>query len=460
MTSQTVTSSLADYIRSKPAKIRQAWVDSLPPARQRALLHDWTFWGRPSQLIPGTSGAAIQQQEWRFWLALAGRGWGKTLTGAQTVRQWATNPKERILLVAPTAADVRDVMIEGPSGLMSCYPADSRPIYLPTRHLIVFPSGAIGITRSADEPERLRGPQFTKFWADELCAWKYIEEAWAQIQFGFRLPGDSLKGVITTTPKPFKTLKWLAAHKKTVVTHGSSYENRTNLSPDYFADVIAPYEGTRLGRQEINAEILEDVPGALWTQALIDRYRVTTYPSPFVRVVIPIDPAVSAGENSSETGIGVVGLMNDGHAYVLEDCSGRYQPNEWAVIAINLLRKWRADLIVGEVNNGGDLVESNLRSVNPNIPYRQVRASRGKLRRAEPVANLYEQGRVHHWIDPDNPTHLQQLETQMCSYVAGTDQDSPDRMDWLVWGITELLIDLDQTPTTQAIGQRVQISRY
>lgn len=452
--------SLAEWIASRPPELRNQAIRSLSQSKQRELLHDWSFWARPSQLQPGVAGAAIDRSDWRFWLALAGRGWGKTRVGAETVRQWAENPKERILMVAPVAADVREVMIEGPSGLLSCYPANSRPIYYPTRHLVAFPSGAVGITRSADEPERLRGPQFTKFWADELCAWRFIDEAWSQLQFAFRLRSKYLRAVITTTPKPLKVLKALAANPRTVVTRGSSYENRSNLADEWFQDVIVPYEGTRLGRQEINAEILEDIPGALWTRKLIDDHRVNVLPMPFVRIVVPVDPAVSTGENSSETGIVVVGLLANGHAYVLEDLSGRYAPNEWANVAIKALARWHGDLIVGEVNNGGDLVESNLRAVNPNIPFRQVRASRGKLRRAEPVANLYEQGRIHHWKNPGNPAHLEQMEEQMCSYVAGSDQDSPDRMDALVWGITELLIDLDQTPTVQGIVQRVQISRF
>lgn len=360
-------------------------------------------------------------------------------------------------MIAPVAGDVREVMIEGPSGLLSCYPPNARPLYVPHRNRILFPSGAVGITRSADEPERLRGPQFTKFWADELCAWRYIEEAWSQIQFGFRLPGESLRGVITTTPKPVKTLLNIKAHKNTVVTTGSSYENDANIAPDYFADVIAPYEGTRMGRQEIDAEILTDIPGALWALALIDRYRESTYPD-FIRIVIAIDPAVSKGENSSETGIVVVGLKDNGHFWVLEDASGKYSPVEWARKVTGLFKKWRADMVCGEVNNGGDLVEANLRAISPNIPFRQVRASRGKLRRAEPAANLYEQGRAHHWIDPHNPKHLEILENQMCSYVAGLEQDSPDRMDALVWGVFELLIDQEQSTHYQSLVVPVRIS--
>lgn len=420
-------------------------------AQKTAILTDWGFWARKNQMLP--PGA------WVLWAILAGRGFGKTRTGAETVRKWVEQGYRRIHLVGATAADARDVMVQGESGLLSVFPSHQRPLYEPSKRLITFHTGAVAITFSADEPERLRGPQCEAFWADELAAWNYLEAAWDNLMFGFRLGSDP-RGVITTTPKPLKLLKSILADKNTVVTRGSSYENRSNLAPAFFQAIVKKYEGTRLGRQELMAEVLDDVPGALWTLSLIDRYRVAVYPSPFTRIVIPIDPAVSTGENSSETGISVVGLGQDGHIYVLEDLSGKYPPMEWARIAIDALRRWRADLIVGEVNNGGDLVEANLRAVNPNIPFRQVRASRGKLRRAEPVSNLYEQGRVHHVIKSDDPRHLELLESQMCSYVAGSDQDSPDRMDALVWGITELLIDVEQTDTYQPIVQRVRISRF
>lgn len=396
---------------------------------------------------------------WVLWMILAGRGFGKTRTGAETVRQWVDAGYKRIHLVGATASDARDVMVQGESGILSVFPRGQRPLYEPSKRLITFHTGAIAVTFSADEPERLRGPQCEAFWADEMAAWNYMEAAWDNLMFGFRLGSDP-RGVITTTPKPLKLLKSILADKNTVVTRGSSYENRSNLAPAFFDSIVTKYEGTRLGRQELLAEILDDVPGALWTQDLIDRHKVRTYPTPFLRIVIPIDPAVSTGENSSETGIGVVGLHQNGHVYVLEDLSGRYGPREWAKVAIDALKRWHADLIVGEVNNGGDLVEANLRAVNPNIPFRQVRASRGKLRRAEPVANLYEQGRVHHWVNSENPRHLEALESQMCSYVAGMDQDSPDRMDMLVWGITELLIDVDQTPSYKSVVTPVSISRF
>jgi phage terminase large subunit-like protein len=440
-----------ESLSSLPERQWNQVIDSLSLEECQALLYNWKANARPNQQEP-------THRNWSYWLILAGRGFGKTRTGAETIRSYVER-YSIIHLVGATAADVRDVMVDGESGLRNCFPPHQPIDYEPSKRLITFHTGAIARLFSADEPERLRGPQCEAFWADEIAAWNYAQEAWDNLLFGFRL-GNDPRGIITTTPKPIKLLKEIIADPDTVITRGSSYENRSNLAPKFFNSIIRKYEGTRLGRQELMAELLEDVPGALWTQELIDRHKVRTYPQPFLRIVIPIDPAVSTGENSSETGIGVVGLGKDGHIYVLEDLSGKYAPMEWARIAIEALKRWRADLIVGEVNNGGDLVEANLRAVNPNIPFRQVRASRGKLRRAEPVANLYEQGRVHHVISASDPTNLQQLESQQCSYVAGMDQDSPDRMDALVWGVTELLIDVEQSVSSQPIVSRVQISRF
>jgi phage terminase large subunit-like protein len=370
---------------------------------------------------------------------MAGRGWGKTRVGAETVRGWAEDPTERILMIAPTSSDVQDTMINGPSGLMSCYPPDKRPKYNSSRHIIEFPSGAIGITRSAEEPERLRGPQFKKFWFDELCACQYPQESWDQVMFGFRLPTPALRGIITTTPKPIKTLKSIIANPSTVVTRGSSYDNRLNLSEAYYQNVITPYEGTRLGRQEINAELLLDTPGALWTQSMIDASRVILSDLPqCVRVVVAIDPAVSAGDESDETGIIVAGIDHRQHIYVIADGTQRSSPRDWAFAACRLFLRWDADRMVAEVNNGGDLVEANIRGVHPGIPYRGVRASRGKYVRAEPVAALYEQGRVHH------VGMFRELEDQMCSYVPGLEAKSPDRMDALVWAVYDLLLQVQE----------------
>jgi phage terminase large subunit-like protein len=443
-------SSLAELLASLPEPERQALINSQTEDELQARLYDWRFWARPSQLRPGTVGAAITRADWRYWLVKAGRGFGKTRTGAETVREWAEGPNERILMIAPTAADVREVMIEGPSGLMACYPPDRRPDYNSSRHLVTFPSGAIGITRSADEPERLRGPQFTKFWADELCAWRFAQLAWDQIMFGFRLPGAELQAVITTTPKPIAVMKKLIANQRTVVTSGSSNENRSNLSDAYFQDVIAPYVGTRLGRQEIDAELLEDTPGALWTRQLIDAARISLYEVQLhialvQRVVVAIDPAVTSTEESDETGIVVVGLTVSGHILVFDDLSMRDTPSRWAKAAIAALRFRRGDRIIGEVNNGGDLVERNIRVEDPNIPFRAVRASRGKQVRAEPVAAMYEQGRVHH------VGSFPLLEDEMCNWTPG--MKSPSRMDALVWGITELAnLDPEERSVTVVYG--------
>ena len=408
--------------------------------------YDWRLNGRPSQLVPGTPGAAIQRIDWNFWLILAGRGYGKTRTGGETVREWAEDPDERILIVGPTwTDDIENTMLDGPSGLMSCYPPNGRrPVYNSSSHEIIFPSGAVGITRSGSEPERLRGCQFRKFWIDELCAMQYSQEVWNQIMFGFRLPGARIQGLITTTPKPLNVLKALAKNPRTVLTTGSSYENRAHLSPEYYSEAIAPYVGTRLGRQEIFAEILEDVPGALWTRANIEANRIKpdaggSYPiqwDKIERIVVGVDPAVTNRENSDETGIVVCALTLSHHVLVLADRSLRASTDTWARAVIEAYRYFRADRVIGEANQGGDLIEMALRTIDPSVSYKAVRATRGKAIRAEPVAALYEQGRVHH-AGPG----LETLEDQLCTWSPQVDTWSPDRLDALVWAITELLVD-------------------
>jgi len=347
-------------------------------------------------------------------------------------------------------------MIEGPNGgLLSCYPPGQQPHYEPSKgHLITWPNGNIAYCFSADEPERLRGPQCCRFWADELATWRFGQEAWDNLMFGFRI-GDELRSVITTTPKPTELLRSIMNDPACIVTRGSTYDNRRNLSPQFFQTVIKKYEGTRLGRQELLAEVLEDIPGALWNMATIDRLRVKLIDVRFNvinRIVVAIDPAVTSGEESDETGIVVAGLTISGHVIVMDDLSCKESPLGWAKIAIDGFRKWKADRIVAEVNNGGDLVAGNMRAVDPNIPFRAVRASRGKAVRAEPVAALYEQGRVHHI------GYFAELEKQMCSYVPGASMKSPDRMDALVWAITELVIDCEAQSVVQYYGQGYEIS--
>lgn len=443
---QQDNASLIELLGRLPESEKIDYYSSLTEEEATALEYDWRVNARQNQLLP--SGA------WVLWLILAGRGFGKTRTGAETVRQWVEQGYQRIHLVGATASDARDVMVQGESGLLSVFPPHQRPLYEPSKRMITFHTGAVAVTFSAEEPERLRGPQCEAFWCDELAAWSFLQDAWDNLMFGFRLGSDP-RGIITTTPKPLKLLKDIIADSNTIVTRGSSYENRSNLAPAFFQAIVKKYEGTRIGRQELLAEILEDVPGALWTRQLIEAGRKPGYPAPLARIVVAVDPAVSRGENSSETGIIVVGLDWGGHVYVLQDLSMKGSPGEWGRVVVSALASWRGDMIVGEVNNGGDLVESNVRAINPNIPFRQVRASRGKLVRAEPVANLYEQGRVHHV-----GAGFVQLEDQMCSYVPNSDLDSPDHMDALVWGITELLIDIEQTESYKPIVQRVQISRF
>ena len=336
----------------------------------------------------------------------------------------------RWAIVAPTFSDARDTCAEGVSGVVQIlreygtlkdYNRSIGEIVLTNKSRIKLFSG--------EEPQRLRGPQFHGGWFDELAAFKY-PEAWDQYQFGLRL-GDHPQTVITTTPRPIKLIKQLQARDGVYVQRGSTFDNAANLAASALAELRLAYEGTRLGRQELYGEIIDEVDGALWTQQMIESSRTQEAP-PLARIVVAIDPAVTSGDGSDETGIVVAGITNDGHYYVLDDLTLRASPEQWARVAVNAYHKWKADRIVGETNNGGDMIELLLRQVDPMIAYRKVTATRGKLVRAEPVAALYEQSRAHHvGIFP-------QLEDQMCNYTIDS-QESPDRMDALVWAMHELL---------------------
>jgi phage terminase large subunit-like protein len=402
---------------------------SLTDAEVDALRHTWSFWARPKQLLP--------PGDWRVALYLAGRGWGKTRVGAQAITQWVEKGKaRRIALVAPTAGDARDVVVEGESGLLAVAPPWLRPTYESSKRRVTWPNGAIATLYTADEPNRLRGPQHDAAWCDELAAWRY-PEAWDMLMFGLRLGSDP-RVVVTTTPRPTAIVKALIARAMVSetdvrVVRGATHENRGNLPRSFFEQIVAQYEGTRLGRQELYAEILDDNPGALWTQALIDSARVTR-PPVLKRVVVGVDPAVSADEHSDETGIVVVGLGDDGHGYVLDDVSGIYTPSQWARTVARVYAAHEADRVIAEVNQGGDLVEANLRACDATMAYTAVRATRGKAVRAEPVAALYERGRVHH------VGNLARLEDQMCGWDPTTAERSPDRVDALVWAVTSLML--------------------
>jgi phage terminase large subunit-like protein len=388
------------------------------------LLFDWDIWSRPKQREP--------QGDWRVWLILAGRGFGKTRTGAEYIRkQVEKNICGRIALVGRTAADVRDVMVEGESGILAASHPNRRPKYEPSKRRLTWPNGAIATTYSADEPDTLRGPQHDGFWADEPAAWKY-DDTWDQLMFGLRL-GKNPRGVATTTPRPTKLIKSLVASPTTYVTRGNTYENRAHLAPAFLEQIIRKYEGTRLGRQELNAEILEDTEGALWQRdSMLEAYRVTKHP-PLIRIGVAVDPSVTSGEGSAETGIIAGGIAENGHAYILDDCSVLASPREWAASAIVAYHKNFADFIVGETNQGGDMVETIIRGIDTNVAFRGVRATRGKYTRAEPVAALYERGLVHH------VGAFPELEDQLCSWTQG--EKSPDRLDALVWLLTALMLN-------------------
>ena len=396
------------------------------------LYNEWQKTARPSQLTPPKG----KYGDYQIWLILAGRGWGKTRTGAMdTVLYALRNPEVQVAVVTPTFGDIRRVAFGGVSGILAnipegCLMAGRGRGHNSSNSEITLYNGSKIMGFSATEPDRLRGPQFHRAWCDELAAWQY-PETFDQLMFGLRL-GTNPQCVITTTPKPTPLIKSLFDRKNTVVTTGNTFENSANLAATALAQMEEKYGGTRLGRQELYAEILEDIEGALWSQNMIDAERINLESLPDLKnILIAVDPAVTSHENSDETGIVVVGKDHNNQYYVLEDLSGRYSPDAWGKVAIRAYYEHGADRIVAEVNNGGDLVERLLRTIDSQVSYRSVRASRGKIARAEPVAALYEQKRVHHI------KVFSELESQMCTYT-GQVKPSPDRLDALVWGLSEL----------------------
>ena len=388
---------------------------------------DWTWEHARSDQRPPAD------PDWLVWLMLSGRGSGKTRGGSEWTHRM-TEKVPRIALIAPTGADVRDTMVEGESGLLTIAPPGKRPHWEPSKRRLTWPNGAIGTTFSAEEPDRLRGPEHGAAWCDESAFWPLVQETWDNLLFGLRL-GARPRITVTTTPKPRQWLKDLIANPRTRLSRASTYDNLANLSPVFAEQVIARYEGTRLGRQELHAEILTDVEGALWTWDLIERARVAAAPE-MTRIVVGVDPAGSKKKSADETGIVVVGRGDDGDLYVLDDRSGHYSPHGWASAANAAYSDWSADAIVAEKNFGGEMVEHTLRSSgyrDARIIVKQTR--RGKALRAEPVVGLYEkdEGHVHHvgtFID---------LETQQTEWQPYEDKDSPDRVDALVYAATDLM---------------------
>lgn len=418
--------SLADQFRGLPLEERQRRLSLLSPQEAKVLLHSWEWWRRPNQAVP--------PGDWITWLILAGRGFGKTRTGAETCRAWVNQGHTFVNLIGATADDARDIMIEGESGILSICPRSERPVYRKSERKLIWPSGAVSLVFTADEPERLRGKQHQKLWADELGAWRY-PESWDQASLGLRL-GIKPQSIVTTTPRPTKIVKALAKDPTTHVTTGSTYDNKTNLAGAFLSQIITRFEGTRLGRQELNAEILDDNPGALWHRDMIDNSRATEVPE-LVRVVVGVDPAVTSKEDSDLTGIVVAGRDHQypPHFYIMADRSLTASPDSWAGSVVNAYHEFRADRVVAEVNNGGDLVETVIRYKDGNISFESVHATRGKQIRAEPIAALYEQGRVHH------VGYFPDLEDQMCDWDPLLSEKSPDRMDALVWALTQLSDD-------------------
>ena len=375
--------------------------------------------------------------DWRNWLIMAGRGFGKTRTGAEWIREYVqAHPGCRVALVGPTAADVRDVMVEGESGIVAvCSRYRFGATYKSSKRRIDFDNGAFAFLYSADEPDRLRGPQHHIAWADEIGAWRYGPDAWDNLQFGLRL-GANPQVIATSTPRVVSLVRTLAREAKqtsdTVITRGSTYENRDNLAPAFLAAIEARYAGTRLGRQEIEGELLEDVEGALWTLGQIDQCRIQTLPPKVTldRIVVAVDPPGS--EDGAECGIVVAGRGNDQRGYTLDDRSHRGTPAQWAASVIRAFDDWQANEVVIETNQGGDMAVDTLQTRRGSLPIRRVHASRGKQTRAEPVSALYEQGRVSHIGT------FTALEDQMATWVPG--EPSPDRMDAMVWAYTDLLV--------------------
>jgi phage terminase large subunit-like protein len=374
--------------------------------------------------------------DWSTWLYLGGRGAGKTRAGAEWVRSLAEAASvPRIALVGPTAADVRDVMVEGESGLLSICPNSNRPIYEPSKRRLTWPNGVQAALFSSQEPERLRGPQHGAAWCDELAAWRNVQATWDNLQFGLRL-GKRPRQVITTTPKPIKLLRDLIARagSDVCVTKATTFDNRANLADSFFTQIISKYENTRLGRQELNAELLEDAEGALWSRDLIEQCRIerSALP-PQRRIVVAVDPSVSTGAEADECGLVVCGLGTDGHGYLIEDSSARMAPISWAQRAVALYRQWGADRVIAEANQGGAMVETTVRTVDANVSFKLVYASRGKIARAEPVSALFEQKRAH--LVGQFPL----LEDELCTFTAGSSA-SPNRLDAMVWALTDLML--------------------
>jgi phage terminase large subunit-like protein len=396
----------------------------------------WALYARPDQWPP--------ESDWLIWLLLGGRGSGKTRAGAEWIRRKVSYGAGRIALVAPSFNDAREVMIEGESGLRHIGYPDERPQFISSRRRLEWPNGAVGQVFSSEDPDSLRGPQFEYAWADEFCAWSYPADTLSNLRMGLRL-GPHPQLVVTTTPRPLPALKNLMKLRGLITSHMKTQDNDGFLAPGFIAAMEDSYGGTRLGRQELDGEFIEDLPGALWSRAMLESCR-TEARSQYDRLIIALDPPVTGHKNSDACGMIVAGRVGQGRearAFILEDATLQgVSPESWAAMAVGLYQSWEADYILAETNQGGDLVKTVLHMIDPSVPVRTVFASRGKRLRAEPVAALYGQGRVHHI-----GSNFAALEDELC--LIGTDnlRKSPDRADALVWAVTDLLLSKNSRPT-------------
>lgn len=445
--------SAAVWLASATQEVVDEFLHGLSEGTFLALPWVFEFWALPHQLPP--------EGAWKSWVIMGGRGAGKTRAGAEWVRAEVegarpTDPgrARRVALVGETIDQVRDVMVFGDSGILACTPPDRRPEWEATRKRLVWPNGATATAYSAHDPESLRGPQFDAAWADELAKWKKAEVAWDMLQFALRL-GEHPRQVVTTTPRNVATLKAILKNPSTVITHAPTVANRAYLAASFLEEVTARYAGTAQGRQELDGVLLEEAEGSLWPLARLEAALTDDVPPPD-RIVVAVDPPVTGHGGSDECGIIVAGVYMTGppqgwRAVVLEDASvSRASPEVWARAAVAAYERHQADRVVAEVNQGGDLVQTLLRQIDPALPFRAVRATRGKVTRAEPVAALYEQGRVAH------RRGLDRLEDQMVRMTAQgySGRGSPDRVDALVWALTELVIAPSETwqrPTIRSL---------
>jgi phage terminase large subunit-like protein len=439
--------ALADVLAKQSADEQRTFLAALPPDELERLRYKWDFWARPKQIAP--------PEPWSTWLLLAGRGFGKTRILSEWIRSkvcgktpLSAGPGNHrfIAIVAETAADARDVIVKGPAGILACHPKEFRPVHVVSARSLTWPNGAVATLYNGSEPDQLRGPQHSIAAIDELCKFRYPRESWDMLQFGMRL-GDNPQQVIATTPRPLALLREIMKLDGTVTTRGSLYENRANLSSKFVHSIIGRYAGTRLGRQEIEGEIVDDTPGALWTRSMFEVCRKgADFKAPAMkRLVIAIDPATKASESDddiAETGIVVAGIGEDGKGYLIDDRSCRLGPHGWAKVAIAAYDRYEADTIVAEVNNGGDMVEQVIRGVRGTLSVKKVWASRGKVTRAEPIAALYEQKRIFHL------GAFPALEDEAVQFTPwGIEGDLPsDRVDAMVWAFAHLFPSLIVRP--------------